>query len=108
MKRFMLVLRGEGSGCEYSIGCNVKVEYVNIENTSPDGLKQFILEEILDYYGHDIVKEAFIIPADSVQVLDVQGVKDNEKKIVEDLKAKAKEEHEKAEYASLKAKYERS
>lgn len=106
MKKFYAYFEGKGHGCDYTIGCNLRVEQYDAKDVQE--VVDIITEEIEESpdYAEERIEQVTIIEAASETTLDIFDLTSNirEKQLAEEqLK---KEDEERAEYERLKKKFE--
>jgi len=106
---YILIRRGIGDGCDYTIGCNqsatplkaTTIEEARLEAiriVTPDPASEFCRG---DYPGSDL-KEAIIVQ--TVEAVDIESIYVE----CEKLTAEAEQEEEKRKFLKMKAKFEGS
>jgi len=106
MKTFYVYYEGRGYGCDYTIGCNLRVEVINAE--SAEEVWAQVKEEVEESptYAEERIESVTVIEAAGVTKLDIEDLtRDIREQQEQDKKAK-KEAEERAEYERLKKKFE--
>jgi hypothetical protein len=106
---FLVCEKMTGEGCDYTIGCGMRFDFIEAESIAeaaektvwPDGRDEYCALE-----GEQALSNILIVPAEYVTVVDVHGLKQT---VAADKGlefARLQEEHDRAELARLQAKYE--
>jgi len=107
--KFLVCKKQEGAGCDYTIGCGMLFNFVEADSLE-DALESIIWPEGRDeglssLEGDYALRDIYIIPEESVHIVDVSSIK---AKIIEDREKTESDEHEAKErelLAKLEAKY---
>lgn len=106
MKTFYVYYEGRGMGCDYTIGCNLKVESYRAKDV--EEVIEKVTEEWDDYFSK-YVEERYdsitIIEAASTTDVDIKGYIAKAKVKEEEEKRRKEEAREYAEFERLKVKY---
>ena len=108
MNRYIVILDGRGEGCDYTIGCNVKV----IEVQAPSDAKavdqvEKHLQDFGKHYGEECVEKAriFRIPFESSVPFNLERLRQASHQL-ENIHQEAEQiNKERVEYERLKRKY---
>jgi hypothetical protein len=106
MSVYWLLIRQEGTGCDYSIACGEKFIQLKAQNEE-DALAE--AAKTWEYYGGDRENKIESIKILEVQKeidLDIDGLVSKAKEAERKCQEKQKEAQEKAEYERLKKKFE--
>lgn len=105
MKSFYAYYEGKGYGCDYTIGCNIRVDAIQAESVE-DAIAEVKekIEESPDY-AEERIESVTIIEVASATKLDIEDfTRDIREQQVAEEQAK-KEAEERAEYERLKQKF---
>ncbi|MCK5609448.1 hypothetical protein KAR91_46675 [Candidatus Pacearchaeota archaeon] len=108
--KFLVCKKQDGDGCDYTIGCGMRydfVEAVSIEQciakvAYPDGFE----EGCSFCYEEQEINEAWIIPFQDVQKIDIEMIKNDYYNKIRKQHIDTKNNEERKEYERLKAKFE--
>ncbi len=106
MAYYIVIMKGEGEGCDYTIGCNMKYKFVD-SNLSLADLAVKLAEQMTDpsEYSDPEIKELIVVPYDAAVVPDLTPFKQKHREAGEAEKRALQEEKEKQELARLLAKH---
>ena len=102
--KYLVLVKGSGYGCDYTIGCNRIWKFVECEK---EDLKSE-LEEIADYYGGEETIDSFIVvpyEKGSVEKFSIEEVLEEQIEAEEEAERLKVEAEEKALLAKLQEKY---
>lgn len=107
MKKFYVYYQGKGYGCDYTIGCNLRVEEHEVEDIQEviDALNQEIEES--PSYAEERIESIRVIEVANERKLDIDDIVLNIRKKERAEEEARIEEKEKAELKRLKEKYEK-
>jgi hypothetical protein len=105
MKTYKAYLQQEGEGCDYTIGCGLRV--IDITANSMEEAKHKLAETIATEYSYDegMLYAAELYEVEQVFSMDVKAIY---QKVVDDRNAekqREKDAKEKAEFERLKSKF---
>lgn len=110
MNKYLVIIEGEGEGCDYTIGCNIRWDFYDAE--SLEDLKEQIIKRWYsyedakeeEYYAPEIgVGKAIIVQADLHCEMD--DIHEIALKRVEKTISDERDSKEKKEYERLKKKF---
>ncbi len=102
---FVVLLKGEGYGCDYTIGCNKTWRFLKAE-TMEEARKE--VEKIAREYSEPGIEKATILQVAEKEDGDVAGWRKKWKAAREKKAKEAKEAADRAQYEALKKKFENS
>jgi hypothetical protein len=95
---------GTGQGCDYTIGCNTKLEKLSAENDA-DALRE--AEELYNGYsgGESRIESITILKVESQVELDIEAIENRKKIVREEREKKEQQEHDRVEFERLKKQF---
>ena len=108
MKKFMVMQKQHGYGCDYTIGCGMRFDVMEAES------KEALIEEIIFPDGRDEcsavegdseLKELLVVEMDSVESVDLSKFKELVDDIKEERYRREKDEEDRKEYERLQEKF---
>jgi hypothetical protein len=99
--KYMLIIWQREQGCDYMIGCGIKVEeFSAIDGDMAEVKAREIMSDMV--HGECHIKRAILVPTEHARIIDVPGIN-----AIADrhLAEQAEEAAERAEYERLRAKY---
>lgn len=107
MAKYVALITGRGDGCDYSIDCNVT--FRKFEANSIDEAVEYVLENVVEYYGYDRFEDYEIleISGDITKDVDerINFIKDEQEKEEQKKEQEKLERSELEQLARLQAKY---
>ena len=108
MAKYLLCKKMHGGGCDYTIGCGMRFDWIEAESIEaaiekavwPDGR-----DEHCALVGEMALSDLFIIPAEHVKVLPVAEMTFAVEQDLRERARKAKESAERAEFERLQKKF---
>jgi hypothetical protein len=99
--RYMLIIWQREAGCDYMIGCGVRVEEINAgDENIANAMARTIMADMVHSECH--IKRAVLVASRHVLEIDVGGINAIADR---DLAIQAEEAAERAEYERLRAKF---
>ena len=104
-KQFIALSTGTGEGCDFCIGCNLRMDHLNNANNMDEALQK--AEELFDDWGaEERIANMLIIEVADDALLDINGIIKRRKETQQQKHDAETEARERKQLAELKDKYE--